>query len=764
MRKIGTLLLVFFHIGLAWAQTSILKGRITDAQTGEPLAFATVQMSVPPGGTLSDTTGSFSLQIPESIEKVKVSVSLVGYIRQSIFLSVSEKAADIRLAPDESNLKEVVVTGTMKEMRKSDSPVPVEVFSPKFFLRNPTPSLFDAIQMVNGVRPQLQCNVCNTGDIHINGMEGPYTMVLIDGMPIVSGLSTVYGLSGIPNSVLQRMEVVKGPAASLYGSEAMGGLINIITKDPADKPEIRLDLNGTTYGEYNADAAGSLTLGNAKTLLSANYFHFSERWDINDDNFTDVTLQKRLSIFNKWRFERKDNRIASVAFRYLWEDRYGGEMQWEPRWRGTDSIYGESILTNRYEIIGNYQLPIENQKVLFSFSYNRHHQDSYYGDVPYLADQRIGFGQLTWERHLWQRHDVLFGTGARYTFYDDNTPVTANNNLENAPQRVWLPGVFVQDEWTFNKRWKLLSGLRWDHDKRHGNILSPRLNLKYDPDSENTLRLSAGSGFRVVNVFSEDHAALTGGRQVVFAEELEPERTWNANLNYTRFQNTGFGFINFDATVFYTYFFNKIIADYDADPEKIIYQNLDGYAENMGFSLNSDWNFTNGLKAMAGFTLMDVSVVESGRRAWQIHTPHFTGNWSLSYPITKWNLTLDYNGHLTSSMRLPVFPNDYRPEQSPWFSIHNIQVTWKLKSRGSSDLTTFEKLSNLAGGMEIYAGVKNLFNFYPREDVILRPHDPFDKQADNPVDNPNGYTFDPSYNYAPVQAVRGFAGVRVAIK
>jgi outer membrane receptor for ferrienterochelin and colicins len=746
MRKIILAISFLLQFAFLPAQNSLLQGRVVDAQTGKPLAFATVQMPELPAGTLTDTAGSFTLKVPEGFEKIKITVSLVGYVRQSVVLKIKEKDTDICLAPDESNLKEVVVTGTMKEMRKTDSPVPVEVFSPKFFLRNPTPSLFDAVQMVNGVRPQLQCNVCNTGDIHINGMEGPYTMVLIDGMPIVSGLSTVYGLSGIPNSVLQRMEVVKGPAASLYGSEAMGGFINIITKDPAERPELRLDLTGTTYSEWNADAAGSLTLGKAKTLLSANYFHFTERWDINGDNFTDVTLQKRLSVFNKWRFARKDNGIASIAFRYMWEDRYGGEMQWTPQWRGTDSIYGESILTNRYEIIGNYQLPIENEKVLLSFSFNRHNQDSYYGDVPYLADQRIGFGQLTWERRAGLRHDLLFGAGARYTFYDDNTPVTASINLENAPQRIWLPGLFVQDEWTFNKRWKLLYGLRWDFDKRHGHILSPRLNLKYNPDNENVLRFSAGSGFRVVNVFSEDHAALTGGRQVVFAEELEPERTWNANLNYTRFQNASFGFINFDATVFYTYFFNKIIADYDTDPEKIVYQNLDGYAENAGISLNSDWNFTNGLKAMAGFTLMDVSVVENGRRKWQIQTPHFTGNWSLSYPVARWNLTLDYNGHLNSPMRLPVFPNDYRPAESPWFSIHNVQLTW----RGQK-------------GVEIYAGVKNLFKFYPHEDVILRPHDPFDKKASDPADNPNGYTFDPSYNYAPVQGIRGFAGVRVVL-
>src|SRR5690606_17189097 len=118
----------------------------------------------------------------------------------------------------ESTLNEVVISGTLKEVTKLDSPVPVEVYTSSFFKANPTPSIFDALQNINGVRPHLNCNICNTGDIHINGLEGPYTMILIDGMPIVSGLSTVYGLSGIPQSLIDRVEIVKGPASMLYGS------------------------------------------------------------------------------------------------------------------------------------------------------------------------------------------------------------------------------------------------------------------------------------------------------------------------------------------------------------------------------------------------------------------------------------------------------------------------------------------------------------------------------------------------------------------
>lgn len=171
----------------------------------------------------------------------------------------------------------MVITGTMRAVKRSASPVPVEVYTPKFFMKNPTPCIFDALQMVNGVRPQLNCNICNTGDIHINGLEGPYTMVLIDGMPVVSSLGSVYGLSGIPTALIERIEVVKGPASSLYGSEAIGGLINVITKSPAKAPLLSLDISGTGWQEFNTDIGMKYRAGSKATdLLGINYFNFNK--------------------------------------------------------------------------------------------------------------------------------------------------------------------------------------------------------------------------------------------------------------------------------------------------------------------------------------------------------------------------------------------------------------------------------------------------------------------------------------------------------
>jgi len=470
---------------------------------------------------------------------------------------------------------------------------------------------------------------------------------------------------------------------------------------------------------------------------------------VNDDNFTDVTLQNRISVFNKWNFIRDSGKQASIAARYVYESRWGGEMQWTPEWRGTDSIYGESIYTNRVELIGTYALPFKKENARFDYSYNYHLQDSYYGTTKYYASQHTTFAQLVWDKEL-GKINLLAGVPFRFIHYDDNSPATEtheNFKPKNKPSYTLLPGVFLQPEIKFSEKFTTLAGIRYDYNNVHGSIWTPRLSFKYSPNDNNTFRLTGGSGYRVVNLFTEDHAALTGAREVVIINELRPEQSWNANANYTGFIMHKKGYVSIDASVFYTYFTNQIIGDYNADPEKIIYDNLNGHAISQGVTTNLDFTFTNGFKIITGFTLMDVYRVEKdstgiSQKLPQLFAPHFSANYAVSYSFYKIGLSIDWTGKVNSPMHLPVVPNDFRHELSPWFCIMNIQLTKRLPKN-----------------FEIYAGVKNLLNFIP-QDPILRPFDPFDKNADDPVSNPNGYTFDPSYNYAPVQGVKGFAGVR----
>ncbi|HQE33575.1 MAG TPA: TonB-dependent receptor [Flavobacterium alvei] len=655
---------------------------------------------------------------------------------------------------NQNELNEVVVSGTLKPIRRLESAVPVEVYSPVFFKKNPTASIYEALQNVNGVRPQLNCGVCNTGDIHINGLEGPYTSVMIDGMPIVSSLSTVYGLSGIPNSLVERIEIVKGPASSLYGSEAVGGLINIITKNPNNAPLFSADVFTTSWLETNADIGGKFNIGKkATSILGLNYYNYNQTIDNDNDSFTDVTAQNRISVFNKLNFSRNQNRLFTIAVRGMYEDRWGGDVRWEKKYRGGNEIYGESIYTKRGELIGSYQLPTT-EKLMLSFSGTMHFQDSRYGTTSYIANQKIGFAQLTWDKKI-QNNDLLAGIASRYTYYDDNTTATAILT-ENNPEKTWLPGIFLQDEITFSEKHKVLLGIRYDYNSIHGNIFTPRFAYKVKFNNNNILRLNAGTGFRVVNLFTEDHAALTGSREVVIAENLDPEKSINANLNYIKkiYLDNG-TFLGIETTAFYTRFSNKIVSDYEIDPNKIIYDNIDGYALSQGISCNTDINFTNGLKFILGATYMDVSNVENGIKTRPLLTENFTGTWTVSYKIDKIKTIIDYTGNVYSPMKLPLLSEtDPRNPNSPWYSLQNIQFTysgWK--------------------NFELYAGIKNLLNFTPKRNnpfLISRTEDPFDKnvQYDSngkvlvTPDNPYGLTFDTTYVYGPNQGIRGFFGLR----
>ena len=735
----------------SYSQNTI-NGKVTF--NNEALAFATIYIKELNKGVETNEDGFYKFT-NISNGSYTIIASFVGFkteIKNILLTNKPNYILNFNLIEDASVLDDIVISGTLKPVSRMETPVPVEVYTTAFLKKNPTSNIFEALQNVNGIRPQLNCNVCNTGNIQINGLEGPYTMVTIDGMPIVSALSTVYGLSGIPNSLIDRIEVVKGPASSLYGSEAVGGLINIITKKPSNAPLFSADIFSTSWLENNVDLGWKSSVGKkATTLVGINYYNYNQPIDNNNDNFTDVTLQERISVFNKWSFDRKNNKEFSIAGRLFYEDRWGGEMQWNKSFRGGSEVYGESIFTRRIELLSKYQLPTT-ENMYLSFSMTAHDQNSVYGNTFYLANQKIAFGQYTWDKKL-ENHNLLFGTALRYQYYNDNTPATVS------AEESKIYSVFLQDEIKLGDKHHVLLGMRYDYNNNHGNLFTPRIAYKWNPTENDVFRINAGTGFRIVNLFTEDHAALNGSREVIITEDLNPETSYNVNLNYLKkikFKNGSY--LSLETSAWYTYFNNQIIPDYDTNPNQIIYANLNGYAQTLGFSGNIDWVTPFGLKAILGFTIMEPRNVQNGISSQPILTEKFSSNWSITYDIPKWFLSVDYTGNLYGPMRLPLLSDlDPRPEYSPIWSIQNIQFTYK-------------KFRNF----ELYGGVKNILNWTPNRNtpfLIARANDPFDENVEYDgngnvlatANNPNALTFDANYMYAPNQGIRGFLGIRYTI-
>lgn len=735
MKKTLLIIIFYFTANSLYAQVenAAIVGSVTS--NGQPVAFANVAIKDTGYGSPTDENGKFI------IENVKpgnytILISAVGYSpekREITLKSGNDHLLEIEITETLSYLNQVVITGTMKETFIKDSPVKVEVITAQFLQKNPTNNIIEAVQTINGVQEQINCGVCGTNDIHINGMEGPYTLVLIDGMPIMSALASVYGFNGIPTSLVERIEIIKGPSSTLYGSAAVGGVINIITKRPEDMPLVSFNTFYTSHHEWNTDLAVTPDLGDkVKTTFSGNFYRNQYRMDHNEDNFTDIPLNNRLSLFNRWSIQRDFDRRADIAIRYYTEKRFGGTMQWQPEDRGSSIIYGESIYTDRLELIGAYQLPLQAENVRIEYSYNLHKQDSYYGDTYYKADQAVYFANFIWDKSI-KNHDLILGTTLRYDFYEDNS-------LANTNEKQFIPGVFLQDEWKISDRTRLLAGTRLDHYKEHGFIISPSLNIKQDISTYTTARLNLGTGFRRVNLFTEDHAVLTGSRTVLIKEDLKPEQSYNATLNLNHVYSLGNSVGNLDFDAFYTYFNNKIIPDYETDPGLIIYENLGGNAITRGISFGIQQEFTFPLNVSLGGTFQDVFEISEDennntQKTPQIFAPKFSGTFIMGYNFDKIKTSIDYTGRVMGTQHLPTYPEPFsRPEKSPWYSIQNVQVTKELNH-----------------GLQIFGGIKNIWN-WTQDSPLINPENPF------------GENFDTAYAWGPLQQRRFYMGLRLNIE
>lgn len=741
--------LLAFTLG-AQAQGSSLSGQTFAG--GAPLPYVNIALEGTSLGVASAEDGAFLLEnVPPG--SYRLVASALGYHTwmKKVELHPGQELSlgRITLEPNILNLQEAVVTGTMKETYLKDLPVKVEVISGRYLQQQGAPTnLMESVGLINGAQEVVACGVCGTNSISLNGLPGAYTAILMDGTPIYGNLAAVYGLNGIPRSIIERIEVIRGPSSTLYGSEAVAGVINIITKHPEEQPLLSADVMGTTNGESFGNLAFAPQLGKWRSYTGIDYGYTDKYADRNGDGFGDFVNLNRLSLFTKWELERESGKAFSIFGKYYSESRRNGveEFMRDGAWRhlrGSEEVYGESILTRRGELFGAYELPTALAlKVDYSLSY--HHQDSYYGADHYEAEQAIAFANLTLPLEI-GRHNLLLGFTSRWQGYDDNTVATLQS-----PGRQFIPGFFAQDEWKLRDNLSLLAGARLDHYQAHGLIFAPRLNLKYSFSDWTAVRFNGGTGFRIVNLFTEDHAFISGQREVVIEESLQPERSYNAAANLHHVYLLGKSQGTLDVDLFYTYFTNKIIPDYDT-PGQIIYANTRGYARTMGMSINLSHQFPFPLSAQVGLNWQRATQTEPDADG-QLRTQpiEFAQQWSgvgaFNYRWKKPGLTFAYTLNATGPMALPeafdfgpdgqLLPTS-RPTESDPFLFHSLQASkiladWKL---------------------EVYCGVQNLLDYRQPFSPLAGFNDPNARAGFS-------QSFDTAYAYGPMQGREFYLGLR----
>lgn len=713
------------------------------------MSFASVRLLKSSFSVAADSNGRFSFKNLDA-GKYQLRVSYVGYENYQTEVKVIKDSVvqvSVKLTPLSEALKEVVITGTLRESGKTESVTPVEVFTSRYFQKNPVSNLFEALQNVNGLYADIDNGVANTCDVQINGLEGNYTMFLIDGVPALNGLSGIYSLNSLPMQLIDKIEIVKGASSTLYGSEAIAGVINIKTKNASASPRFFINGTLTSMLEANADLGGAFRLGKAHSLISISTENFNTIWDLDNNNFRDMPFLNRVSIYNKWSIDRTDEKEFTVYGRYLFEDRFGGDKYPPITWRGNPSYYSESVRTHQWQAGLRYQLPVK-ENILVQLDYNEHRQQGFFGINKYFGIQAGLFTQLSWNKKVNENNELIAGATYRLGYFKDNSEltrstVTGYSNISN------IAGIFVEDEITIARFHKLLLGARFEYTNRAFPIAMPRLFYKWNsPNQKNILRLGAGSGYRTASVLNEGFGAMNGSRSIEIENKLLPEIAINANAGYTRIQSFNEGLITLDAGIFYTYFFNMVNPEYPSDTNLIVYDNSAGGAMAGGFSINADVSFQFPLRLGIGLTYSRTVEFEEedGEREIEIptHQPPFTAQFYLTYNFPQPQLSIEWTGSVVSPMYLSVVENDFRPAMSKWYTIQNIQLTKRFPK-----------------GVELFFGIKNIFNFI-QKDPILRPFDPFNKNT--AVDNPNNYRFDTTYGFTTTQGIKGFAGFRFALQ
>ena len=649
--------------------------------------------------------------------KLSIRTSALGYLPESHVIPCGETRVG-QIQHDVIFLRGATVVGGLAPMSIRESPIRTQVLSGKSLRSIPADDAIEALDFTNGLRETVACGVCGTQDIHINGLEGVYTLVLLDGVPLLGGLASAYALDGLPLSMVQQVEVIQGPASARFGSQAVGGVINILL-EPVENSRNSFSLRQDTHGRLLSSA----TWGNRSRnwQLGADGQRFVRRIDDNADGITDAPTIERL-VLTARHARTKNDRKTTVLLRGLAERRFGGVLDFTEADRGGDLRYGERIDLLRGEVVFGQNQHLTKPFRLVGGS-ALHNQKSTYGTAEFNATEWISNVDLLWKGlSFGQKQFLRGGLSAMWDVYTDETPVSSDMN--------WvLPAAFLEESGQIqNLSWILgiraekpvdltSSGLPTDL------ILAPRVNLKWSIRPNLDTRLNVGRGYRRIHLFTEEHAALDGSRNILIEGSLTPELSWNGNWSFGTSVGNNRWYADGSVLAFGTFFSNRLFADYNAQPNAIVYRNIDG----MGFSrgLAADINGRNytGMTWSLGGTWMRAEILEGESLREIEFAPRWTSNVSCGWEGDRWQW--DFQGQTVGPMLLPEVEG-FPSHSTPYVLCH---VSGGRKfGRG-----TFR------------FGIKNLTNT-SQPTPIIGAESPFDE------------SFDASRVYGPIEGRRMFVG------
>jgi outer membrane receptor for ferrienterochelin and colicins len=710
----------------------------------EPLPGAAVYWLGATIGVRSDDNGKFEI-LADDISNKRLVVSFVGYLPDTTEI-IAQNDIEINLKEVKS-LAEVLVEGQRDGVYISDvQAIKTEQITQTELRKAACCDLAGCFETQTTVQPQTTNVITNSKELRILGLSGVYNQVLIDGFPLIQGLTYTYGISTIPGTLVDNIYVSKGANSVLQGYESISGQINVETKEPDDTARLLLNAYVNNFSEkhFNANYAGKLRkwthLTAVHTVQPAN------KIDRDKDGFLDLPLLTRYTISNKWKYgnDKDWGWNSRIGLRFIHEQRVGGQTFFNASSDyGSSNVYGQRVHINQPEFWTKtgYRINDEHNLVLFASAFQQQ-QNSYFGTVKYDAQQTNFYGNIQYELN-YNTHELKTGISYRRLVLDEDIAFADTFLIRtyagNYKRQENIPGLFTENTMRFfDDKLTWIAGLRGDHHNQFGFRLTPRTLLKYDLASKTILRANIGTGWRTVNLFSENIGLFVSSRDIVFAEQLLPERALNYGINLTqKFERNDEKLSGYFSVDFYrTDFQNQIFPDYDSDASKAIIKNFTGTSISNGFQSELYLKIYKRFEFKTGYNFLDVyRKIDTDKQLLPFNPMHKVLTTFSYKPLTE-KFHIDINVHWYGEQRLPDTKSNpiefQRPDFSKPYTIANAQFTYTLKR------------------IEVYAGCENLFDFRQNQPIIS-------------WQNPFSPYFDTSSVWGPTRGREIYLGLRFTI-
>ena len=692
-------------------------------------------------GTMTSDDGTFRLPYDTSYKKLVI--SYIGFRTDTLLIETPKSIFHVLKASDD--LGEVTVSVRRKSSATSYlSSQNITTISSKELLKAACCNLSESFETNPSIDVNFTDAISGTKQIRMLGLTSPYILITTENIPSIRGASQAYGLSFVPGTWVESIQITKGAGSVVNGFESIAGQINAELVKPTTDNRIFVNAYGSLNGRTELNTHFNTQLSDK--LSTGVYIHAdnrSQKFDRNNDSFLDMPLVNQINIMNRWQYANLQKGLISfLNVRYLNDEKQAGQLNFDPKTdRLSNSVWGSEINTRRFEVSGKFgyvnpDIPYRSLGV--QLAYSDHDQASYFGTNQYDISHRSIYSNMVYNTIISDsRHKMKTGLNATYDHYNE----LVNSQVYNRTERS-VGGFF---EYSFDNldALNLTAGIRIDHHNLLGTFFTPRLHARYAPWEKSAFRVSFGRGKRAANIFTENQKLFASSRQINVQSSggaiygLDPEIAWNYGLSFLQ----GFNLFGRKADLtldFYkTNFENQVVVDYE-NPYEVSFYNLEGASYASSFQAEFSWNLMAYLDLKTAYKFYDVKTqYASGKLEKPLTSQHrYFAN--LSYElhsekdggVWKFDTTFNWLGKQRFSST-SMSPQAYQlPTYSPSISTLNLQFT-KVFSEA----------------FEIYLGAENVTNV-KQKSPILSSESPF------------GSNFDTTFVYGPIFGSTFYTGLR----